>query len=383
MNGSVRRALLFFVALVAIGALLYGARDSISLKGFSWQSLGEAVRHARIGLLLLAMAAIYACYWIRAVRWVRFCRYLGPASIWTVYQATLMGFVAIVLLGRPGEPVRPLLIAKRENLPITGMFGIYVVERIFDIAVTVLVAGASLIYLPELLRRTAEANPSSTASSMLPALQHGGFLLFAGLLAAILFLVYLRVTDGGALARAAARWRDQGGWRTKAAGMVSGFLQGLQAIRTWGDLAAAVGLTAVHWVFIVLIYQWIMASFGGKLAALSIRDAMLVLACAMLGSLLQLPVVGGGAQVGSFLALTVFLNVDQSAAIVAAATLWLVTFASCTIVGIPLLLREGMSIGELRRIATERAPATAGAAPGTAGAGAAPAPAGGAKGMPR
>jgi len=351
MNRSFRKALFFLLALVAIGGLLYEARGAISLKGFSWEGLGAAVRGARLDLLLLALVSIYVCYWIRALRWARFCRYLGRASVWSVYQATLMGFVAIVLLGRPGEPVRPLLIARREGMPVPAMFGIYVVERIFDIAVTVLVAGASLIYLPELLRRNHDLIPP-TAASFLPALQHGGFVLFAGLVAAVVFLVYLRMTDGGALARAAAGWRGQSGWRGRVAALFAGFVEGLQAIRTWGDLAMAVGLTAAHWVLVVLTYHWIMASFGGKLATLSMRDAALTLACAMLGSLLQLPVVGGGAQVGSFLALKFFIGVDEGPAIVAAATLWLVTFASCALAGIPLLLREGMSLGELRRIAS-------------------------------
>jgi uncharacterized protein (TIRG00374 family) len=354
MSSTARKILIFLVTLGAMGALLYGSRGAISLKGFSWRRLGDAVGNARLDLLLLSVVAIYGCYWIRGLRWARLSRHVGPAGVWSVYAATLMGFVAIVLLGRPGEPVRPLLIARRERLPASAMFGIYVVERIFDISVTVLLAGASLIYLPEVLHRNQDTIPS-TAAALLPALQRGGFLLFAGLLAAVLFLIYLRVTDGGMLARAAARWREQAGWRKRLAGLFSGFLGGLQAIRTWGDLITAVLLTAIHWVFIVLIYHWILASFGGKLATLNLRDAMLTLACAMLGSLLQLPVVGGGAQVGSFLAMKFFLGVDEEPAIVAAATLWLVTFASCTLVGIPLLLREGMSLGELRRMTRDSA----------------------------
>jgi len=353
MSPTVRRILLLTVTLAGVGALLYSARGSIGLRGFSWRGLGEAVRNARLDLLLLSIVAIHVCYWIRGLRWVRLSRHVGPARVWSVFQATLMGFVAIVLLGRPGEPVRPLLIARREKLPASAMFGIYVVERVFDIAVTVLLAGTGLVYLPEVLRRNQDMIPS-TAAGLLPALQRGGFLLFAGLLAAVVFLVYLRMTGGGMLARAAAGWRERAGWRKRLANLVGGFLSGLQAIRTWGDLMTAVLLTAIHWVFIVLIYQWIMASFGGRLATLNLRDAALTLACAMLGSLLQLPVVGGGAQVGSFLALKFFLGVDEEPAIVAAATLWLVTFASCTLAGIPLLLREGMSLGELRRIASGR-----------------------------
>jgi uncharacterized protein (TIRG00374 family) len=355
MRRSARRILFPLLALVVIGALLYELRGAISLKGFSWERLGEAVRGANVSLLLLSLIAIYICFWIRAVRWVRLCRTVGPAGVWSVYEATLMGFVAIVLLGRAGEPVRPVLIARRENLPVSSMLGIYVVERVFDIAVTILVAGWSLVFLPELLRAREIAEPAASSSSLLPLLQKAGFTLFAGLLAAVVFLIYLRASEGGVLLRANARWSGRTGWRKRAAGLIGGFLEGLQAIRTWSDLAGAVLLTAVHWLFILYIYHWILTSFGGSLASLDLRAAAVTLACSMLGSTLQIPMVGGGSQVGAFLALTVFLGVKEEPAIVAAATLWLVTFAGCSLAGIPLLVREGMSLGELRRMTTDGA----------------------------
>jgi len=353
MSRSGRKILLLILALVVIGVLLYGLRGSVHYRGFNWEKLGEAVRGARLDLLLLSLVAIYGCYWIRGVRWVRLARYIGPAGIWSVYAATLMGFVAIWLLGRPGEPVRPLLIGRREHLPISAMFGIYVMERALDISVTVFLAGWSLVILPGVLRGRESVEPSLSTSSLLPALQKAGFVLFASFAALVVFLVYLRATRGRALAGVAERWRGATGWRKSAAGIFAGFLKGMQALRTWGDLAVAVGLTAAHWVLVLAIYLWVPRSFGGSLATFSTRDAVLTLACTMLGSTLQLPGIGGGSWVGSFLAMTLFLGVANEPAMAAAVTLWLITFAGCAIVGIPLLLREGMSLGELRRIASE------------------------------
>ncbi len=37
--------------------------------------------------------------------------------------------------------------------------------------------------------------------------------------------------------------------------------------------------------------------------------------------------------------------------------LWLITFAGCTLVGIPLLIHQGMSMGELRQLAKKEAAA--------------------------
>ena len=354
MRLSLRKILFLALGLALLVVLFYYSRNKISVPNFSWKSFGATVLHARKDLILLTIISIYACYFLRAMRWVRFARYLGPASLWRVFEATLMGFAAMFLLGRPGEPVRPLLIARREKLSVSSMFGIYVIERVFDIAATIIFASTSLVFLPTLL-----AEHGGGGGSFLPLLRRGGALLLAGLLAAIAFLFYLRFADGGVVKRSLDGWRGHPGWRARAAGLFAGFVEGLQAIRSLGDLTAATLLSAVHWTLIVFIYHWVLASLRGQLAALDLRAAELVLACTMLGSTVQIPAMGGGSQVASFLALTVFLGVKEETAAAAAILLWLVTFASCSLTGIPLLIREGMSLGELRRIAREERAAEA------------------------
>jgi hypothetical protein len=77
----------------------------------------------------------------------------------------------------------------------------------------------------------------------------------------------------------------------------------------------------------------------------------LLLAVTLVGSALQLPGVGGGAQVASFIALTTIFGVDQEPAAAIAIVLWLITFAASVVVGVPLLIHEGLSMGELRNLA--------------------------------
>ena len=355
MRPSQRKLLIVIGALVVLAALVYRSRAAATLGGFDWRRLGEAVREARWSLLLLSFIAIYACYWFRAWRWTRLTRHVGYASTWSVFQDTVMGFTAIFLLGRAGEPVRPLLIARRERLPAASMFGIYVVERVFDVATTVVFTSLSLVFLPDLLRaRQAGGQGAGASSSYLPLLQKAGFVFLIGLLVAVLLLAYLRATDGGWVVRATSGWRGQAGWRGTAAGILAGFLEGLQAIRSWGDLGMGLVLTAAHWVLVLLIYYWVPLSFGRSLAAFDVRAAVLTLACTLLGSAVQLPGVGGGSQAGSFGALRYFLAVAMEPAAAVSLMLWLITFCGCAVLGIPLLLREGLSLGELRRIAKER-----------------------------
>ncbi len=345
MRGSLRKLLFIALALVVLGALAYRSRRIINLQDFSWDRLVLAVRHARGSLLLLSLLAIYTAYAIRALRWARFCRYLGRPGFLSIYNATLVGFAALFLLGRAGEPIRPLLIARRERLPVSSMFGIYVLERLFDTASTAVLAGLALLVFPEMLSL-------GGADSAWEARARGtGLALFAGLLAAIAFLVYFRLHGAAALERRLDGWRVGTGWKRRAAGAFVGFSEGLQAIQTLPDLLAAIGYSALHWTIVALIFFWVPHSFGGRLAKLDFAGAMLLLAITMVGSTLQLPAVGGGSQAASFLAFTVVFGVEKEPAAAASIVLWLMAFAASSLAGVPLLIREGWSMGELRRLA--------------------------------
>jgi hypothetical protein len=122
MRSTLRRVFIALIILAALVALAYQSRHKIHLADFTWSKFIESVGQANIWLLLLSFVAIYGCYAIRAVRWQRFCRYLGPTTFANTYAGTLMGFAAIFVLGRAGEPVRPLLLARKDRLPVASMF---------------------------------------------------------------------------------------------------------------------------------------------------------------------------------------------------------------------------------------------------------------------
>jgi len=259
----------------------------------------------------------------------------------------------LFLLGRAGEPVRPLLIARKENLPITGMFGIYILERIMDLGATAVFAGIALLEISH------GSLTSQADTPLMRAVRTSGMLILLGFGVLIAFLIYFRVHGAGALALRLERSKGRTGIRGKLEALLGGISEGLHSLRSWGDLAIAVLWTAAHWVLVVLIYVWIAHAFGGPLLAIDFSGAMLVLAFTMVGSALQLPGVGGGAQVATFLVLTVLFGVEKERAAATSITIWLITFAGSCLLGIPLLLKEGWSMGELRRTAKAEAEANA------------------------
>jgi uncharacterized membrane protein YbhN (UPF0104 family) len=343
MRSAWLKILVAVLVLAALGALAYRSQDAVHLADFSWSRLWVEVAGTRKGFLLAAVAAVYLAYFLRALRWKRFCRYLGPASLGDVFGPTLMGFAAMFVLGRPAEPIRPLLLARKCRMAVSSMFGIYVLERLFDTAATAVLAGSSLLLFESELTAGGEWATRIRAA--------GGALLI-GLIVFAAFLVYFQMHGAGFLQRRLSGWRLAEGWRGFVATQVGEFGDGLQAVRGLSDWWAAVAYSALHWGLIVFIYLLVMRSFGGALGQLTFSGAMLVLAFTMLGSLVQLPGVGGGAQLASFIALTRIFQIEQEPAAAAAVVTWIITFAGSCLVGLPLLIHEGLSMGELRRLAS-------------------------------
>jgi uncharacterized protein (TIRG00374 family) len=354
MRVPFRRVIIAVLVLAGLAGIAYQSRHKIHLADFTWRKFIHSVGQANIWLLLLAFISIYGLYALRALRWQRFCRYLGPTTFWNTFKGTVMGFAAIFVLGRAGEPVRPLLLARKDHLPVPAMFGIFFLERFCDFAAAVTIACLSLLVFPN---RLSDAGADMNWVNGAP--RHGAWVLLATLCGLIAILVYYRLHGAGAVDRGLERWRAAGGVRGRFASVITGMSEGLQAIRTLTDLGAAIFYTAAHWTLAVLIYLWVAKAFGDSFlhSDMNFSGAMLILAVTLVGSVLQLPGVGGGAQIASFIGMTKIFGIEQEPAAAIAVMLWITTFAGCALLGIPWLIHEGMSVGELRKLARAEAEA--------------------------
>jgi uncharacterized protein (TIRG00374 family) len=347
MRFSSRKLIVALLAVLLLCFLLYHFRGMMHLGGFSGAKLLHAVREANPFYLILSMVTIYICYAVRSLRWQNFQKHVRPTKFWSVYGMTLAGFAAVFLLGRPGEPVRPVLLARRGKIPIADTFGIWALERLFDVAsMAVIAAIALLIFKPA-------SHTGDAASTVQRAAKTGGIVLSAGLAGAIAVLAYLRVHGSSVLERRLNGWLAVGGLRAPIAKIILGFIRGIQTVRSWGDLMSAVFYSGIHWFLVLVVYFLVARSFGGRLGEMSLSDCMLLLAFTLVGSVVQLPAVGGGSQALAIFAFTRVFGVESEPAVAAAIVLWLVTFAGCGFVGVPLLLHEGLSLGKLRQFAEQ------------------------------
>lgn len=345
MPSSQRRLLTAALILAGLAGLaLYFRKEP---QEFSWSRLADAVANLRLSLVLAAVAAIFAAYASRALRWQRFCRHLGRCGFLEVYDGTLMGFSAVCLLSRAGEALRPVLLARKCRLPVATMFGIWLLERLFDVGAVAVILALSLLLPSPLLSNGGSAGWEGK-------IRFVGAAVAAGLAAAVIFIVYFRMHGAGLLNRLLESWRERQNWFGRIARHFAHFGDGLQAIRNLGDLSSGIFYSAVHWGLITAVYYLIIRSFGGRMGEFDVRAAMLLLIITLFGSVVQLPGVGGGTQILAYLGLTQIFGVDREPAAVAAMVLWIVNGCVVCLPGVPLLIREGWSISTLRQTAGEQ-----------------------------
>src|SRR5579863_2163787 len=157
-----KRYLAYALVAAILAALIY--MQFRTWKGFDWATFWEQSRQISSLNILNAILLIYFSYFLRALRWKIFLRPVRREfSAVALVRPTLIGFTGLALLGRPGELIRPFLIARRTNLTFSSQMAVWAVERVFDIcAFTVLLVlaifwpGTDLHLLPPNIYRGVE-----------------------------------------------------------------------------------------------------------------------------------------------------------------------------------------------------------------------------------
>ena len=339
-----KKWLLVAAVAAVVGLLIYRFRTILNLANFSAANLWSTIRGINLALLGLALALIYVCYAVRSLRWQALQNNLGPSKFFDIYTVTLAGFAAVNILSRAGEPIRPLLLARKAKHPVADIFGIWALERLIDTASFAIILAIGLIaYRP----RTGIEQMTATIA----AAKVGGGILGMAVAAVIGLLAYLRLHGSALLESRMHVWTRSVGWRAKAATIILGFVRGVQTIKSWSDLLKTIAYSTLHWYLVVAVYVLVCMSFGGELGQLGFSDCTMLLGLTLVGSIIQLPAVGGGFQTAAFVVFTKLFGIPAEPATAAALLLWLVAFVACSLVGIPVLIREGVSLGQLRELA--------------------------------
>jgi len=313
---------------------------------FDWWLAGSTFAHVHWHWVALSLIPMLGTYWGRALRWAVFLKPLKPQpSMRNLFSATVVGFTAITLFGRPGEFVRPYLIARKEQVPVTSQFAAWVLERIFDLLMALLLFAFALTRV-----RSSDLHVGETLTWVLAAGGKVGGALGVAILLVLLSLRHfaepLRLRLVGALHRLPER---------RAAGIernLNALFQGVESMRSDAALFLVLFYSALEWVLICLCYWCLAQSFSG-IVNLGLVDVLILMGFVSFGSVVQIPGVGGGMQVVSVLVLTELFGIRLDRATAFAIYLWVFTFVAIVPLGLFVALKEGLDWHSLKRIGRE------------------------------
>ena len=334
------RIVLALAALLVVVGLFYRLRGN----SFQWQLFLDTLSHVNGAWLVVSMLLTLLGYWGRALRWEVMLRPLGRrVTIRRLTYDTAIGFMAVVLLGRAGEVVRPYLISVSAGAPFSSQVAAWMLERILDLLAVLLLFALALMWIP-----------SRGSLALGPALRWvlgaGGYLVAGIGAACLLFLILFRNFSDAAQGRllSAVSFLPPN-YYSRVERMLRAFSQGMEATRDLKSLFLLLIYTVFEWVLILGTFYALFLSFP-RTAQFKITDVVIILGFMAFGSIVQIPGIGGGIQVVSILVLTEIYRLPLEAATGVAIFIWIITFVVIVPVGFICAVHEGLSWTKLRQL---------------------------------
>lgn len=332
-----------FTALVVLAAALIWLFG----RGLDWGQVKAGLRRGDWRLIAVASLIIAVAYLFRSLRWQAFLAPLTPTSLREIWIATTVGFGAVLLVGRMGEVVRPVVLPMRDRrVRPAASFVTIMIERIYDSMTVVFVFALNLLWF----------HPSSgSAETFRHVRQFGTVLVLAGALG-LLALLTFRLKSASVIDWVEGRFNRMPRLpdRVKKAvlSLMDQLARALKVLSHPRDLAVTAGWTLALWGSVVVANLFVFRAFDLRVSGrpFGLTESLFILGWSMLGS--AVPTPGGAA--GAFHAATgaglVLIGVDKEQAAAVAIVLHLVDFGPAALCGLFYFLRGDVSLERLRNL---------------------------------
>lgn len=326
-----------FVLIAGVAAFRFSGQT------FHWAEFFEGFRHLDLGWAVTSVILNLLTYFARIFRWQIMIKPVRrDASFWNIASATAIGFTAVVFFGRPGEFVRPWLIARSEKVSFSSQAAAWFLERVFDLLSVVLLFGWAL---------SGTNAGTRYGDRVQQLLQAGGWLALTAGVACIVFLTF-----SGMYAGQARRLCDylSGFLPARLAKMarasLDSFLAGLSSTSSWRDLVPILLWTVVEWSLVCGGMYSLFQAFGPT-NGFTWNNTLVYTGFVAFGSIIQLPGIGGGLQVASVFILTELFGLALEPASACTLLVWGTSWLSIMPFGIACAFLQGLRWGTLRNVA--------------------------------
>lgn len=341
-----RKGIGWAVTAIVLGLVAWKLHTS----HFDWQAFWAASRSVDWRLMLLATLVLWTNFLFRAARWAVFLKPSLPpgqrVGAGQLVGSQFIGFAGLAALGRIGELIRPYLVSRRTGLPFPSQVAVVAVERMFDLGAFGVLFAGNLLFSTQL-----QTLPYSSKFHLF------GYAI-AGLIGVLGLFVALVTYSGASLARilgaAVSRFSQHAG--DVLAARILQFKDGLNTVGSVADFLSAAALSLLTWGSIALTYVLVCRAFPTPVHSLTVSHVILLLGFSVVGGVVQLPGIGGGAQVLTITALTVLFGIPKELATSAGILLWAITSMSVILPGLVFARAEQVSLRTVAQQSESAAP---------------------------
>jgi uncharacterized protein (TIRG00374 family) len=303
----------------------------LSAWGFDWSLFLSSLENVQPGWLAASIFATMLTYVARSIRWQVLLNPLKSVGMGSLITTNLLGFSAIYLIGRPGELVRPLWLTRQARIPLTASVATVIVERVLDTLMLIALFGWALlvVQLP------------SGAAHTITLMKNAAWLMVASSVAAIIFLFLFR-SNVDRINRYVPFKRLHS--------LLKNFSEGLSFLDRTRNFGLALVYSAVVWATIVLQFWFMLLGMNFNFP---VSAATLIMVGAAIGSVAQLPAVGGGFQALYVFFMTTFFGIPAERAVASALIAWISQSVPTVVAGGVYMISHGLSLKDLRTAAAE------------------------------
>jgi uncharacterized protein (TIRG00374 family) len=303
---------------------------------FNWTLFFSTIRNIHPGWLLASIAATILTFVFRALRWQALIGPLKHIGIGSLFTTTVMGFTSIFLLGRAGEVVRPIWLARREKVSVSASFATIIVERFLDSAMLIGLFAIALVTV----------SVSAESAALLASMKSAAWYIVAVSAGAIVFLFFFR-THVDLVVRFIPF--------PKIASQVENFGHGLSFLQDGRRFAIVLLHSIILWILIA-VQAWV--SMRAVNISMPLAATTLVMVGAAIGSVAQIPGIGGGFQAGFAFCMTNFFHFPAETALSAALIAFYTSNLATAAITIPCMLKQGLTFKEIRNTIRNPQPET-------------------------
>jgi hypothetical protein len=299
---------------------------------FDWSLFLASLWKVKPGWFAASMLITFLTYLSRAFRWRVLLNPVKPLRIGPLFSTNLLGFTGIFILGRAGEFIRPLWLTRREQIPLTASVATIIVERFLDTLMLIAMFGWALLVV----------KVPATANGPLSLMKSTAWVMVIGSVAAIILLFFFRSNVDRIVAYIPF---------ARIGSLLKSFSEGLSFLERGSSLGMVIFHSIVLW-FTIALQFWLMLI--GMNFNFSFAAATLVMVGAAIGSVAQIPGIGGGFQAGYVFCMTTFFMVPAEQAIATSLLAWVSSNIPTVAATSVYMISHGLSLKDLRAATVEQ-----------------------------